>query len=74
MDRKPLGNIGDTLMTLIVGHPDVDFLYCHRREGKVFSLDTREIKSDLGNAPINAPPVVSALRALILSGLRDLES
>lgn len=74
IDRKPLGQMGDTLITLIVGHPEVDLLYEHRKDGKVFSLDTREIKSDLGDVPLNAPQVVSALRTLIFSGLEELES
>lgn len=73
LDRKPLGNIGDTLMTLITGHPEVDFFYSHRRNEKIFSLDTHEIKSDLEGVPLNAPPVVLALRKLIFSGLEDLE-
>jgi hypothetical protein len=72
IDRKPLGQMGDTLITLIVGHPEVDLLYEHRKDGKVFSLDTREIKSDLGDIPLNAPQVVSTLRTLILSGLEGL--
>jgi hypothetical protein len=72
IDRKPLGEIGDTLMTLIVGHPEVDLRYEHRKDGKSFSLDTREIKSDLGDVPLNAPQVVSALRNLIHSGLEEL--
>jgi Histidine kinase-, DNA gyrase B-, and HSP90-like ATPase len=72
LDRKPLGQMGDTLITLIVGHPEVDLLYEHRKDGKVFSLDTREIKSDLGDVPLNAPQVVSALRTLISSGLEEL--
>jgi hypothetical protein len=74
LDRKPLGQMGDTLITLIVGHPEVDLLYEHRKDGKVFSLDTREIKSDLGDVPLNAPRVVSALRTLISSGLEELGS
>jgi len=74
IDRKPLGQMGDTLITLIVGHPEVDFLYEHRKDGRVFSLDTREIKSDLGDIPLNAPQVISALRTLILSGLEELGS
>ena len=72
IDRKPLGQMGDTLITLIVGHPEVDLRYEHRKGGKVFSLDTREIKSDLGDVPLNAPQVVSALRTLISSGLEEL--
>jgi len=72
IDRKPLGQMGDTLITLIVGHPEVELLYEHRKDGKVFSLDTREVKSDLGDIPLNAPQVVSALRTLILSGLEEM--
>jgi hypothetical protein len=74
IDRKPLGRMGDTLITLIVGHPEVDLLYEHRKDGGYFSLDTREIKSDLGDVPLNAPEVVSPLRTLILSGLEELEN
>jgi hypothetical protein len=74
IDRKPLGNMGDTLITLIVGHPEVDLLYEHRKDGKIFSLDTREIKSDLEGVPLNTSPVVSALRTLIHSGLEELGS
>ena len=60
-------------MTLIVGHPEVDLIYEHRKDGRAFSLDTREIKSDLGEIPLNAPEVVSTLRTLIQSGLDELE-
>jgi len=73
IDRKPLGNMRDTLITLMIGHPQLDLLYEHRKEGKTFSLDTREIKADLGEVPLDTPQVVSALRALIQSGLEDLE-
>ncbi len=73
IDRKPLGPMADTLMTLIIGHPEVELAYEHRKDGKAFSLDTREIKSDLGEIPLNAPEVVSTLRALIQNGLDELE-
>jgi hypothetical protein len=73
IDRKPLGPMADTLVTLIIGHPEVDLIYEHRKDGRAFSLDTREIKSDLGDIPLNAPEVVPTLRALIQSGLDELE-
>lgn len=72
IDRKPLGNMGDTLVTLIVGHPEVDLLYEHRKDGAHFSLDTREIRAELGNVPLNAPKIASGLRASIFSGLEEL--
>jgi hypothetical protein len=72
IDRKPLGNIRDTLITLMIGHPQVDLLYEHRKEDQIFSLDTREIKADLEGIPLNNPQVIASLRTLIGSGLEDL--
>jgi len=74
IDRKPLGNMGDTLITLIVGHPEVDLRYEHRKGDADFSLDTREIRDELGNVPLNDPQIIRALREGIFSGLRQLES
>lgn len=45
IDRKPLGNIRETLETLIMGNPDVDFVYQHSKDDKKIFLDTREIRS-----------------------------
>jgi hypothetical protein len=73
IDRKPVGPMADTLVTLIIGHPEVDLIYEHRKDGRAFSLDTREIKADLGEIPLNAPEVVPTLRALIQTGLDELE-
>jgi hypothetical protein len=73
IDRKPLGNMADTLIIFIAGHPEMDLRYEHCKDGKIFTLDTREIKADLGDISINAPEVVSALRTLIHSGLEELE-
>jgi hypothetical protein len=44
IDRKPLGDIGATLTTLIAGNPEVDFIYEHKKDGEEYRLDTREIR------------------------------
>lgn len=44
IDRKPLGDIKETLSTLIAGNPGVDFVYEHLRDNVKFKLDTREIR------------------------------
>jgi len=45
IDRKPLGNMGATLTTLIVGNPQVDFIYEHKKDGFEYHLDTKEIRA-----------------------------
>lgn len=41
-DRKPMGDIHETIRTLVVGHPEIDFLYEHEKNGSVYRFDTRE--------------------------------
>jgi signal transduction histidine kinase len=43
-DRRPLGDIAETLRALVAGHPDVDFVYEHRTGADVARLDTRELR------------------------------
>ena len=31
-------------MTLIMGHPEMDILYWHKRNHELYSLDTEEVK------------------------------
>jgi signal transduction histidine kinase len=41
-DCKPLGDIHETMRALIAGHPEIDFLYEHKRNGSTYRFDTRE--------------------------------
>ena len=69
IDRQPLGDMSQTLVTLIAGHPQVDFLYSHRIGKERFDLDTREIKTRLEDVPIQSPEIVSFLENYIKEGL-----
>jgi signal transduction histidine kinase len=41
-DRKPMGDIDETIRTLVVGYPGIDFLYEHRKNDSIYRFDTRE--------------------------------
>ena len=43
-DRKPLGDMNETMCTLIAGHPEVHFIYEHIEGKEYFRLDSEEIK------------------------------
>ena len=62
IDMKPLGNIADTVTTLIAGNPRADILLHCACEGRRYLLDTREIRSALEEVPINSSEVLSAIR------------
>ena len=72
IDMKPLGNISETLVVLIAGNPQVDFLFTYTKNGHSFSLDTRRVKEELDGVPINSAPVLSFLREYVQTSLGDI--
>jgi hypothetical protein len=73
IDRKPLGDMVSTLLTLVEGNPETDFVYCHKKNLKEYTLDTREIRAELGGIPMNHPHVVSLIKENIVAGFRELD-
>lgn len=65
VDRPAIGSMVDTMLTLIAGHPDLDYVYEERENGRVFRFDTREIKNDLEDVPINSPEALTAIRGML---------
>lgn len=70
VDRPPIGSMADTLLTLIAGHPDREYIYEEREGDRSFRLDTREIKADLDGVPITEPAVLAAIRGLLKENIR----
>jgi hypothetical protein len=65
VDRPTIGSMADTILTLIAGHPDLDYVYEEREDGRVFRFDTCEIKNDLEGVPINNPEALRAIRGML---------
>lgn len=42
LDRQPIGDIQETIRTLVAGHPEIDFLYEHKTNDSIYRFDTRE--------------------------------
>jgi hypothetical protein len=67
IDMKPLGDIPQTLLTLIAGHPEIDLRYDHRIGRDSFCFDTIEIHEGLGSVR-----VLQWIEVRLRSGLADL--
>jgi len=72
IDTKPLGDIAQTLVILIVGHPEIDFLYSHTYNHEQYILDTKELKEQLEGIAINSPEVIKFIKNNISEGLESL--
>jgi anti-sigma regulatory factor (Ser/Thr protein kinase) len=65
IDRRPLGDMGATLTTLIMGNPDRDFVYASNLREEKVEVDTRSIRKELDGAmSINDPAVIRLIRDL----------
>jgi len=72
IDRAPLGDMASTLATLMMGNSHIDFVYAHVIDGEEFSLDTREIKKELGDHSLEDPMVIHQLGESIRTSLNHL--
>jgi hypothetical protein len=74
IDRKPLGNIAETLTVLIAANPEIDFVFEHKRNDSTYNIDTKEIKTNLGDVPINNPGVIKFIKDDINKWLNDTKN
>ena len=72
IDRAPLGDMAGTIETLIGGSPDIDFIYRHKKDGREFTLDTREMRDTLGGVPLDTPEVILWIGEYIKDGINEL--
>jgi anti-sigma regulatory factor (Ser/Thr protein kinase) len=71
IDRKPLGNIAETLVTLIAGNPAVAIKYIYDRDGHRFIFDTREIKQRVPGKNISSAITISSVRKYIIENMEN---
>ena len=73
IDMLPLGDVPSTMVTLISGHPEVDFVYRHEKDGNAFVLDTREIKQMLEGVDITSNEILSFLRQMMEENIAEID-
>ena len=72
IDRVPLGDMPETIITIINGCENMDLVYTHHYNNDTFTLNTKEIKKLLDGVPINNFDVIAWLRAYITEGLIEI--
>lgn len=71
IDRMPLGDIVSTLQTLIIGTPDIHWIFEYRYNRCSFVFDDRPIKETLDGVPLSEPAVMKFLREMLESGIEE---
>jgi ATP-dependent helicase YprA (DUF1998 family) len=65
--------MASSVITLIAGNPDVDFVYIHILDGKNFTMDTRDMRKELGDISLTNPTVIHHLTQSIKEELGRLK-
>jgi hypothetical protein len=74
IDRAPIGDMASTMATLLMGNPQIDFVYTHVLDDEEFILDTRELKKELEAHALEDPMVIYRLGEGIRTSLNQLIS
>lgn len=74
IDRMPLGDVAGTFLTLLVGNPQIHWVFRYSVNQDSFELDDQPIKQGLQDIPLSDPFVLSYLRELLESNIRSLQT
>ena len=74
IDRQPLGEMAETIVTVLSGNPNIDFLYRHSVDEQEFLLDTRAVRQILGDVELGSPEIILWLTDYINEGLASLQA
>ena len=72
IDRPPLGSIPDTMVTLLVCNPEVDFVYEHKTAQGEFVFDTRHVRNEIPGIAFEDPEILDWIRSYLSEGLSEI--
>ena len=73
IDRAPLGDMAQTMVTVISGSPEIDFLYTHIKNGQSFVFQTEDLRRVLQGVPLDTPEVIGWIEEAVRDGLAEIQ-
>ncbi|MCC6146097.1 MAG: sensor histidine kinase [Anaerolineaceae bacterium] len=73
IDRMPLGDLADTVMTLVIGSPEIHWRFLYQVNEKAFEFDDQPIKEQLEGVPLSEPAVLHFIREYIEEGIAEIK-
>lgn len=74
IDRMPMGSIQTTFLDLLVGFPDVHWIFKYRIDEEEFNLDSEPIQEALEGIPYSDPAVLKYLKNEINCGIQKIQN
>lgn len=73
IDRMPLGDLPGTLLTLLVGYPDIHWLFHYTVNNQKFIFDDAPIKQELEGISLTEPGILAYIRNLLNESISSLQ-
>lgn len=73
IDRMPLGDLAETMLTLVVGCPEVHWVLIYRVDDQVYEFDDALIKQELAGIPLTEPSILAYIRHELESGVKQTQ-
>jgi len=70
IDRMPLGDLTSTILSLVIGFPQVHWTFTYLGNGNEFIFDDRPVKEELEGISLCEPEVLQCLREMISEGIQ----
>ncbi|WP_418791652.1 ATP-binding protein [Phosphitispora sp. TUW77] len=70
IDRAPLGNIIDSIINLIASNPELDLIFIHKMNDREIIFDTRKLREQLEDVPLNNPAVVNWIKQYLIENYK----
>ena len=73
IDRMPLGDLIGTVLTLIIGFPNIHWIFRYRLDDAEFTFDDEPIKRTLGEVPLTEPAVLTFIKNFLREGVARVQ-
>lgn len=72
IDRPPIGDVAGVLYTLVLMNPQTDFRFVLDYDGKIFALDTREVREAVAPIPLDHPEISAWIQDCLKQNIDEL--
>jgi len=73
IDRQPVGNLTETIITLVTLNPDINFNFRYKVNENEFIFSTKEVKEQIGeDTALNSPPIVIFLTEYVDEHIQNI--
>ena len=73
IDRMPLGDLAGTMLTLIIGSPQVHWLFRYTVNKNVFEFDDAPVKEELDGVSLTEPDILGYIRSWLQQGIAEIQ-